>query len=233
MNSTNIILGPKTRLARALIKQLGSTEETLLISRNESDSAWLLKQYPGLRSIDPAKQPFIIQPTNTIRVFCCAMGPIHVQQAITGNYANSIRSDLKILEKTLNGCCSIPCHLVFVSSILALAMREKCIQYSVSKNMAQSSASTLIRNRPNTLFSTVYPGRLFERTLSKGFLWNHLHTSFTTLAQAMIVIAMSQHQKSRIIGIDAHLLLMAQGMKLWLMALGLPLRQSKTGAIPL
>jgi len=211
-----VILGPRTRLARALIRSPAWPREPTfaLVARARGDAEELKEREPEALVVLPEEVPSVVsRAEGEVATVACAWGPIHPGDAWREEALESGLRDARTVRNILRASGARPHHLIVVSSALALAPRTERRFYTGWKNLIEGMSVRYARESPGARLSVVYPGRLIQRRslLRPASL---LHTPYSTLAARLArAAAGGRSSPRRIVGIDARLLLAARAVR--------------------
>lgn len=212
----SIILGPRTRLACALLSTDWARQHTqILVARDEADAEWLGTRYPFasvLRAWESV--PELLSGDQEIVLFCCALGRPHPFDPNPASDMEVVERDLKVLNHIVHACLNMPLHIVLASSVLALSPPRRRVYYAGWKCVIDGALERVAQSHPMSKVSVVYPGRLVERkTLSRPI--TYLHTSYKDLAAKLINTTPRSKPQRMLVGLDACLWLAVQGVSTW------------------
>jgi hypothetical protein len=204
-----VVQGAKTRLARTFLtaspERLG---EVALVARDSAEAEWASSSYPRAL-IAPASSPSFPSGHDKVRVVCCALGPVHPGNEAPFEDMEAALRDLRVVSSILSDHRRADVHVLFISSVLALAPRRDRHYYAGFKCLSEGALSAMIRERENATLSVLYPGRCVERKPSYPGL-KHLYTTYGALAEKMLSVLESGERRA-IIGMDARLWLALRG----------------------
>ncbi len=221
MRAGAVILGPGTRLARAL-RESGSLQgyDLLPVARNERERASLESGWPAAIVV-PSWEPEWEWPAgyDEVVVCACAVGPIHPEGTDWPGDLETALRDIGVIERILEAYPGASVHLVFVSSALALAApRAERAYYCGWKVTMEGILAHLAGRHPSARLSVVYPGRLADRrSLSRPA--SLLGTTYDRLARLMGRIGRAGRSRRALLGLDARLWLLGKGLAACLRAL--------------
>lgn len=210
------ILGPQTRVAKSLLSSgQMSQAEVLLFARHQREAEELSAVYPHA-IIAPAWETHapVLQRYEKIGVLCCALGVIHPTSSNFFFDVDVALRDLRNLEWLLRAYPEASVHVVFVSSVLALAPDRGREYYGGWKSVIMGVLSQLLQDYPKAWFSVLFPGRLVERR-SLTLPLSILYTSYSTVARILLKTLTSNAPRHAIVGLDARLWLIKRGIEMW------------------
>ncbi len=208
-----VVLGPRTRLATALLASEGVRgSELLLVARDAAEATRLGAVYPAAavyRAWEDA--PRAPGPRDVVAVVCCALGLIHPAAPDADAHARAARRDLGVLEALLQTQRAAEIRVVLVSSVLALAPGRAQAYYAGWKCTVEGALSALLASHPRARLCVLYPGRLVERR-SLAEPASALYTTYAALARTVVRCLRADNARRRIVGADARLWLAARGV---------------------
>jgi hypothetical protein len=203
-----LLIGGKTRLARALAVQARAAGTPVrVLHRSPAEQTALMPHYPAaeLLSADALAPAGAGHPW--LGVVVCALGAVHPGCPAPATDLAEFSREAAALG-TLPGALGPGLHVVLVSSVLALAPQRDRSFYGGSKNLAEATCASVLRDHPNARLSVVYPGRLVEaRHASQPGSW--LATPYRTLSLRLLMLLRHGQPVSRTVGLDARLWLLA------------------------
>jgi hypothetical protein len=212
---TAIVLGPKTRLASALLSTTPLTRDRrLLIARTPAERDDLQARWPGCTILhgEELARGFV-PPGERVVVFICALGPIHPDDGPPQAIHDQADQDLQTIARILRGVKDQPVHVVFVSTVLAITRpRPNRTWYAGWKLRMEAELQRLVTTCADGQLSVVYPGRLVTRT-DLRMPATLLATSYTKAARIIARIGTEHRGVRRILGIDARLLIGLRGAR--------------------
>ena len=206
MSVPTVVLGPRTRLATALL--CASSDELVLVARDAAEERALVASRPGT-AILRAWEDAAIAPREAAAVVCCALGPIHPDAPDPAKDAAATVRDLAVVARVVRA--QPAAHVVFVSSVLALSPRGARAYYAGAKGLAEGALAALVAAHPGARLSVLYPGRLIEAR-SAGRPASFLYTTYAAMADAIVRELRRGRGGRRIVGADARLWLAARGV---------------------
>jgi len=209
---TTVVLGPKTRLGAALLAGAGSDRATYAVARDDRDRVELATSDATVISAHTSGPLLGDTPPSALRIHVCALGPVHPETARPEDDASFVARDLDLVARLLDEAEGREAHVVLVSSILALAPAADRAYYAGWKNVAEEELATLVAAHPGGRLSVFYPGRLMAAQ-DRSKPWHRMHTTFERLATLMNN-ASEGPGRSRTVGLDARLWLMARSASL-------------------
>jgi len=213
-----VVFGPGTRLGRALLEVApAETGPTLLVARTDKERGMLAARWPAAKiSSREEPDPQGLEGADSLAIHVCALGPVHpamsAEAADWAGDAAGVASDLDLLARLLRARSGRPVHVVFVSSVLALASGRRRRYYAGWKCLIEATVERMLDGYPRARMSVLYPGRLVE-SRSAMRPASLLHGRYPDLAARMIAIAASERGSRRLFGPDARLWLMSRGLR--------------------
>jgi len=204
-----IVLGPRTRLVQALSALAVERSRSLvLVARDAAEADDLRSRLPAATVVEGGAGSFPAL-SHGVAIVCCAFGPIHPEGPRPADALRSFERDRAWLGLLLDSYSEIPVHVVFVSSVVALAPPRRRSDYGGWKNLAEGAIGTLVRRHANARYSVVFPGRLaVERSARAAF-----STPYLRLARR-ILDGTGRGPARRLIGLDARLWLLARSLRI-------------------
>ncbi len=189
-----VVLGPRTRLAAALLPRLAPADPVLLVARDERDVAPLEELAAGLAGgrieiVLPSRlreRAAALVAGHDLRVVVAAMGPAHpTDPGVVPDLeadAAAVRRDLALLDDLL--AVGAPAHVVLVSTILALAPAADRRYYGGWKSVVEQSVRNRVEARAEqgAGLTVLYPGRI---RADRGRPWQRVHVSYDRLARVV------------------------------------------------
>ena len=167
--------------------------------------------YPGaklLRAWDPACE---LPDATEVAVVCFALGPVHTGAPRTDRDLESGFADLDFLQTLLALYAPQPVHVVYLSSVLALAPRRSRRYYAGWKLLVEGALDAWVARSKGASLSVVYPGRLVE----KGGLRQRVHTPYSRAAELVAKMVLARRVcRRRVVGWDSRILLFLRGLTL-------------------
>jgi hypothetical protein len=117
--------------------------------------------------------------------------------------------DLRVVSGILQSNRDADVHVLFISSVLALAPRRDRHYYAGFKCLNEGALNAMIQDHENARLSVLYPGRCVDRKPSYPSP-SRLYTTYQALAEKMLSV-LSSGERRAIIGIDARLWLALRG----------------------
>jgi hypothetical protein len=200
-----VVFGPRTRLAGALFSQVGfGRGEVALVARDDREADLVEQARPGSRLLraDRSEPP---QPwgDRDLRIYCCALGPIHPEDSPEiGADAERTGRDLELIRRLAEASANVPIHVIYVSSVLAVAPREERRYYAGWKALIESELISILAEHPASTLSVLYPGRLVDDTA--GLPARLLHTTYDRLAGRLASQGPGSRQRL-VVGTDSRL----------------------------
>jgi hypothetical protein len=214
-----IVLGPLTDLGACWLRFASANAfDICVVARHETDAARLRAAWPNAAVILAGDRSATWPQGCRQLVLCgCAVGLIHPRKPDWAADVAAADRDIRLHEEILAAYSSVPIHVIYVSSVLALSPRGTA-HYAGWKNVVLGTLAGLIAATPNARLSVLYPGRLIKKRLlgQPASLVSTLHEH---LAARIGRIASSGKSTRRVIGIDAHLWLLARGLPTWLVTM--------------
>lgn len=211
MIELELVMGPRTRLAAALLAQPDrpGVERALLV-RHDADEAWAAATYPDLRRIRPGED---LGGTtyDRVTILACALGAMTPAPdgTLEPDSAALVR-DLAVVDAVVAAQGGKPVHVAFVSTVLALSPRRERQYYAGWKCIAEYELARRYADDPTVTVSVVYPGRLVERRSPGPGL---LYTPYARLARRLRALALAGRDVRRVVGPDARMWLVVRGMQ--------------------
>jgi hypothetical protein len=211
-HSGALIVGPKTRLGQALIERL-PVGRTALVARSHDEHGALRARWPDRTTVERDGLADVIRPWHHLSIFACAIGAIHPGDPRPEGLAHVWETgarDLAIVRAAMIAANSKPVHVIFVSSVLALARaRPERAVYTGWKLLVEGEFERLVTAQRDARLSVVYPGRLVE---GPAGLASRLSTRYDRLAATLVAAASAPAGRRWIVGADARLWLLARGL---------------------
>lgn len=202
-----VVFGPRTRLGQAFCTWVSAHHDLLLVARDPAERDRLSTAHPQAATYAAWESTSPV-PTSQqeIGIICCALGPLHPGAPDLAADSVNVARDLAALARLLDAWRSLRVHVVFVSSVLALQARRGRRYYAGFKSLLEECIAALVADRPGTVLSVLYPGRLVEGR-RRPLDW--LHTTYGHLAKRMAQLVLSAPPVRQIVGWDARLLMAA------------------------
>jgi hypothetical protein len=161
--TTTVVIGPKTRVGRAVADRLRDTgEDVLLVARHAEDTAALSSATGGgVRVVDAGRDDLAaaVGDAGRLRVVVAALGPVHPGVPDVAADAAGVERDLRLIEQVLD--TPAPTQVVLVSTILALAPKPDRRYYAGWKSLVEQQLDHLVGLRgERCTMSVLHPGRL-------------------------------------------------------------------------
>lgn len=231
MTGPVVLIGPKTRLGREVVAQLGG-EVLIAVARDAADAA-VVAGLPGLdpsRVVDAASgqlaERVAALGSGPVRLVVAALGPVHPEAPRTSYDAAGVVRDLAFVEQVL--AAGRPVRIVLVSTILALAPGADRRYYGGWKALVEQQLQQLVdectRAGGQATLSVLYPGRLLDAAQRRGRL--RLHTSYQSLARRALATGSSDRAVERTVGIDSRIWFAVRSISLALRSLTPSTRRS-------
>jgi hypothetical protein len=207
-----VVLGPKTRLGGALLASSTSGPSVYAVARDDQDRVALGTSGATVIGGAQATGPLLgdVRP-DRLRIHVCALGPVHAETAHPDD-ASFVARDLDLVARLLDEAEGREAHVVLVSSILALAPAADRAYYAGWKNVVEEELFSLVDAHAGARLSVLYPGRLMAAQ-ERRKPWHRTHATFERLATLMNDVSEGPG-RSRIVGLDARLWLMARSASL-------------------
>jgi hypothetical protein len=187
---------------------LPSSHAWTLVARDGTEAADLASAHPGT-AIVTATGLTVPPGGDPVAIVGCALGPIHpAPTQLTCDIA-AVTRDVAIIEGLLAALPSVPVHIVFVSSVLALSPRRQRAGYAGWKNTIEAALAALAARHGRARLSVVYPGRLVESSHPL------LATPYVGLARRLLGMLEAAEPRRLIIGRDARTWLGGRGFATW------------------
>jgi hypothetical protein len=207
-----LIVGPKTRLGQALIERL-PVGRTALVARSHDEKGTLRARWPDRTTVERDDLADVIRPWRHVSIFACAIGAIRPGDPRPEGLAHVLETgtrDLAIVRAAMSAADSKPVHVIFVSSVLALARaRPERASYAGWKLLVEGEFERLVTAQRDARLSVVYPGRLVAAPAN---LASRLSTRYDRLASTLVAAADAPAGRRWIAGVDARLWLLARGL---------------------
>ena len=216
-----IVFGSRTTLAKHILSAKWSRQHNLLlVARDQRETEYLASSFPaaGVLSCWLPKNEWKWPKTcGCVKIFLCAFGLIHPATPDWHTHCETMRRDIKVLVGILQKYQAQVIKLVFVSSVLALVPKPGRTYYAGWKCLAEAVISRLA-NHDKVSLSVLYPGRLVSRKTILNPL-SFCHTTYDRFARRLTRIADSSVKHRKIVGLDARLVLILRGIKLFIHAI--------------
>lgn len=222
-----VLIGPKTRLGRELVRQLRG--QPLLALARDADDAAVVAGLPGLSPevVVDASAPGLSERVaaaagagGRVRLVVAALGPVHPERPDTAYDAAGAIRDLGFIADVL--AAGLPVQVVLVSTVLALAPGEDRRYYGGWKALLEQQLQQLVDDHRDAggraTLSVLYPGRLVDGSERSGHL--RLHSSYARLARRALTADPDQ-SIGRLVGIDTRIWL-------WVRCISFAFRSLKT-----
>ena len=219
-----IVFGPLSRLGSACMRLAAAGSfDFCAVARHAADAEHIRRRWPHAQ-VFVAGDPASALPSGHRRVVicACAAGLIHPRKADWATDVSEADRDIRLHLQILANYRSVPVHLIFVSTVLALSPRGTA-HYAGWKNVLLGTLAESVAEHPRGRLSVLYPGRLVERRTPAQLL-SFTHGTFEQLAARIVRIAATDLPCRRVVGLDAHLWLMLRGLPTWLATLTLARR---------
>lgn len=191
-------------------------ERVLLMARNETERDELSRRWP-LAAVALATEagdgegyewP---EDVETVVAHVCALGPIHPTDPDWSRDASSTGRDLGALGRLLEKSARASVHIVFSSSVLALAPGRDRGYYAGWKCLIEATMAQMAERHGRAQISVLYPGRLVaSRSIARPA--SLLHATYTQMARVMAEVGDSSHPRRMLLGLDTRLWLPLQGL---------------------
>jgi len=205
-----VILGPKTRLGRAVADRLRSGGETVLLVARDAADADALGGVGEVVDAEDVAERVAATGAGSVRLVVAALGPVQAPGLVPDLAGESPRvlRDLAVVEQVLGS--GLPVHVVLVSSVIALAPGEDRRYYGGWKNLLEEQLDQRVADHPGCGLSVLYPGRLVE---SHRKSTQRVHTTYARLAEAVLALDPAR-PRSRVVGIDSRIWLVVRSISL-------------------
>jgi hypothetical protein len=207
-----VVLGPRTRLGAALLAGAGPDRPVYAVARDDRDRAELASSPATVIGAHDDGPLLGGTRPGALRIHVCALGPIHPETARPEDDAAHVDRDLDLVARLLGEAQGRDAHVVYVSSILALAPAADRAYYAGWKNVVEERLAALVAAHPGGRLSVLYPGRLMTAE-ERRRPWHRMHTTFDRLAAAMDDVSEGPG-RSRTVGLDARIWLLARSASL-------------------
>jgi hypothetical protein len=209
-----VVFGPRTRLAAALLSRhpVPRGMERILVARDERDASWIAGAHPGAPILRGDRDE-TIEPADRLRIYGCAVGPVHPGEApVIADDVERARRDFELVRRLADRAPGAVTELVFISSVLALAPhpRKEREYYSVWKRIVEVELERIAARASGSNLSVYYPGRLVH-TDTASFPMRLIHTTFDALADLITAPGAGEGSR-RVVGTDARLWLLRRGV---------------------
>ena len=156
------------------------------MARDDGEAEFVRRAHPGSRLLRADRSDLPRSwAYRSLRIYGCALGPIHPQDSPElGADAERAARDLDLVERLVDASRGVPVHVLFVSSVLALAPRKQRRYYAGWKSVVESEMIRILALHPRATLSVVYPGRLIDGE-GAGLPAKLLHTTYGTLAELL------------------------------------------------
>ncbi len=207
--STTVVIGPKTRVGRAVAERLrGTGENVALVARHADDVVALADAAGGgVRVIDASTTDLgaAVGRPDHLRIVVAALGPVHPETPDVAADAAGVVRDLAMIEQLLD--TGAPTQVVLVSTILALAPQEDRRYYGGWKSLVEQQLDHLVGLRGSRCtMSVLHPGRLADgRHPTKA--------SFDRVAEVALAMP-ADRRRSRLVGRDTRIWLLLRSISL-------------------
>jgi len=175
----------------------------MLVARSEDDERRIgVPAAPA--SLIRADSPLRLRgESNDMRIFCCALGPIHPDPAPTlDTDARRAARDVDLLTRLVMSNGERAMHVIFVSTVLALAPSRDRYYYAGWKRVLEDKLLWLTESQQRTRLSVIYPGRLVGRETTRRL--RYVHTTYEALAGLMCSVSTGGPRRA-VVGLDARL----------------------------
>lgn len=210
VDRVRVVLGPKTRLGRALLRRAQSTgTATAAVGRQAGDLDG--EDLGTATQLDAgATGPLLdgVRP-RSLQVLVCALGPVHPGTPRTEADSAGVLRDLATVRRLLETPGVRDVHVVLVSTVIALAPGADRRHYGGWKGVVEQELGVLVDRHPHARMSVLYPGRLLDRA-DRTRPWHRMHTTYDRLA-ALVERAADGPGSTRVVGLDARAWLLARG----------------------
>jgi len=203
-----VILGPKTRLGRAVADRLRAGGETVLLVARDAADAEVLGGGHEVVDVSTVDLSARLAGAGSVRLIVAALGPVHPGPADLAGESPRVLRDLAVVEQVLDS--GLPVHVVLVSSVIALAPGEDRRYYGGWKNLLEEQVGGLVAARPGCGLSVLYPGRLVE---SGGKPTQRVHTTYARVAETVLALD-PERPRSQVVGIDSRIWLVVRSISL-------------------
>jgi len=244
-----VVFGPRTTLAKHILSTSWAGQNNLLlVARDKEEARWLGSSFPAAEILAcwlPEHEWKWPEAYGCITVLLCAFAVIHPVTPDWSSHCEATRRDIEILAHILQKFRGQVIKLVFISSVLALALptyagtslppyllsqkaRGPERSYYVGwKCLAEAMIRDLLPNQDRVSLSVLYPGRLVSQKSLLSPL-SFLHTTYRRFAQRLVRITNSCPRPSQrggacmphreIVGLDARILLVLKAFGLLMRA---------------
>jgi len=216
-----VVFGPRTTLAKHILSTSWAGQKNLLlVARDKEEARRLGSSFPAAEILAcwlPEYEWKWPEAYGCITVFLCAFAVIHPVTPDWSSHCEATRRDIEILAHILQKFRRQVIKLIFISSVLALALPtyprlrggklapEKSgagtslplrkqgperTYYVGWKCLAESMIRDLLTNQDRVSLSVLYPGRLVSQKSLLSPL-SFLHTTYRRFAQRLVRIANS------------------------------------------
>ena len=237
-----VVFGPRTTLAKHILSTSWAGQKNLLlVARDKQEANWIGSNFPAAEILAcwlPEHEWKWPEAYGCITVLLCAFAVIHPVMPDWSSHCEATRRDIEILSHILAKFRRQVIKIVFISSVLALALpayagtslplrrdpalREpkqgpERIYYVGFKCLAESMIRDLLTNQEGVSLSVFYPGRLVSQKSLLSPL-SFLHTTYRRFAQRLVHVANSCTPHREIVGLDARILLVLKAFGLLMRA---------------
>jgi hypothetical protein len=175
------------------------------VARDDSETELVQRARPGSRLLRADRSdPLRPWDYHGVRIYGCALGPIHPQDSPEiGADAKRAGNDLDLIRRIVDASAHVPIHVLFVSSVLALAPRKQRRYYAGWKSVIESELISILADHPRATLSVLYPGRLVDRRTA-GQPATLLHTTYDSLAERLATLRPGSRHRL-VVGSDARI----------------------------
>lgn len=206
-----VVFGPRTALARQVLSSRWAEQKNLMIvARNQEEARWAHNFLPRAAVLacwlpqDRWKWPAACR---RVTVLLCGFGIIHPVAPVWASHCRAMTRDAEVLTRIVQRFRQQTINVVLVSSICAWALTPERAYYTGWKCLAEALVRNAVSTQEKARLSVLYPGRLVnQKTLRRPL--SFLHTSYSRLSRRLIRIAQSSQARSKIVGLDARMLLL-------------------------
>ena len=217
--SATVVLGPKTRLGRELVRRLGPAP-VLAVARDAAD-------VPAVAAATGLGTDDIVDASTgklgarvaalgdgPVRLVVAALGPVHPVEPDFDADLAAVRRDLAYVDEVL--ASGRPVEVVLVSTVIALAPGDDRRYYGGWKCLLEQLLEQAVARHGASL-AVLYPGRL--RSGGAARPWQRLHASYDRLARVALDESTAAGAR-RTVGADSRIWLLVRSISFALRSLG-------------
>jgi hypothetical protein len=218
--SATVVLGPKTRLGREVVRRLGAAP-VLAVARDGGDVS-AVAAATGLGTLDivdasTGKLGARVAELGDgpVRLVVAALGPVHPVEPDFESDLAAVRRDLAYVDEVLASGRTV--EVVLVSTVIALAPGDDRRYYGGWKSLLEQLLEQHVARHGASL-AVVYPGRLRSGRAAQP--WQRVHASYDRLARVVLDADTSAGVR-RTVGADSRIWLAVRSISFALRSLGL------------